>query len=84
MYGASVKTFAEREFDMFPPVSDEEIERYRSQRVVPTPFAGKPDLIAAWEKGDLQFEPLPRGQFKVWATESRELAVGEEGLTSNC
>ncbi len=65
VFTASLKTYAESECDMFPPVSDEELEKYKSQRVVPTPFAGKPDLIQAWEKGEIRCE-LKGGKWHVW------------------
>lgn len=52
-FAASLKSYVESEFDAFPPVSKEEAEKYASQRVVPTPLAGRPDLIQKWEKGEI-------------------------------
>ncbi len=56
VFVASLNRYNECEHDMFPPVSEEEITKYQSQKVVPTPLAGRPDLIKAWEKGDLRCE----------------------------
>ena len=56
IFVSSLKRFNENESDMFPPVSEDEINKYRSQRVVPTPLAGRPDLIQAWEKGEIRCE----------------------------
>ena len=64
VFGASLKTYAESESDMFPPVSNQEIEKYRSQRVVPTPLAGKPNLIQAWEEGAIRCE-LKQGNWFI-------------------
>ncbi len=51
MFVSSLKRYNENGSDMFPPVSEEEMEKYTSQRVVPTPLAGQPDLIQAWKEG---------------------------------
>lgn len=53
VYVASLKRFSEVEVDMFPPVSPEEIRRKREERVVPTIFANRPDLLESWKRGDL-------------------------------
>lgn len=60
VYVASMKTFADFEFDMFPPVSAEEEAEYRSQEVVPTVFAGQPDLLALMQQGKITVQHIPR------------------------
>jgi len=54
IYVTSMNTFARYEFDMFPPVTEEEIVKNQDQLALPTPFAGRPDLFALWEKGEIK------------------------------
>ncbi len=58
VYVASMKTFARFEFDMFPPVSQQEFEQNKDQLVVPTPLAGQPDLIELWKQGKITISQI--------------------------
>lgn len=54
VYVSSMRTFAEYEFDMFPPVSQEELEQKENEKKAPATFlAGRPDLIKLLEKGKI-------------------------------
>jgi|GEM_PF-5686231 len=50
VYGTAVATFAETEFDMFPPVSPERAQN-QEKRLVPTIVARNPGLMGLWQTG---------------------------------
>lgn len=58
VYVTSMQTFAKYEFDLFPPVSKGEIEKYQSQSVVPTVLAGQSHLLKLWKEGELTIRVL--------------------------
>lgn len=57
VYGTAVATFAETEFDMFPPVSPERAQNL-DERQMPTIVARNPHLMAMWQTGGATISTL--------------------------
>lgn len=65
IFVVSMKTFTSCETDMFPPATEEEIKECKNELVVPTPIAGKPDLIQAWQEGKISCKRLEDGSWQL-------------------